>query len=199
MILTHLLERQLEKMSADRRRSCILPCVSIVGETCRFVNLGGSVFILATVSFTVFAFIFEIQKSPFLVKETSQPWYSWMLVVTLDNVVIASVDACPPSIPLIARPRVRMMKDVSVACWLLRAPRQLLLSVAPAALSTHVKQLDLFVKVVLLEESPAVLGKLCEDHGCTYHWISGQKAHLIRSGKRVDCNISNYVPFVVPG
>ena len=63
------------------------------------------------------------------------------------------------------------------------------------------KQLDLFVKVMLLEETPAVLslGKLCEDHGYTYHWISGQKPHLISNGKRIDCNISNYVPIVVPG
>ena len=31
------------------------------------------------------------------------------------------------------------------------------------------------------------------------HWISGQKPHLIRNGKRIDCKFSNYVPFVVPG
>ena len=50
-----------------------------------------------------------------------------------------------------------------------------------------VKQLDLFVKVMFLEETPAVLslGKLCEDHGYTYHWTSGQKPRLIRNGKRV--------------
>ena len=62
-------------------------------------------------------------------------------------------------------------------------------------------QLDLFVKVMLLEETPAILSwwKLCEDLGYTCHWISGQKPHLIRNGKRTDCNISNYVPFVVLG
>ena len=41
-----------------------------------------------------------------------------------------------------------------------------------------VKQVDFFfVKGMFLEETPAVLslGKLCEDHGYTYHWISGQK------------------------
>ena len=67
--------------------------------------------------------------------------------------------------------------------------------------TVYVQQLDLFVKVVLREEIPAMLslGKLCEDHGYTYHWISGQKPHLIRNGKRIDCNISNNVPFVVPG
>ena len=63
-----------------------------------------------------------------------------------------------------------------------------------------IKQLDLFVKVMLLEESPAVLalGKLCEDDEYTYHWISGQKPHLIRNRKRIDCKKFNYVPFVVP-
>ena len=54
---------------------------------------------------------------------------------------------------------------------------------------------------MLLEETPAVLclGKLSEDHGFSYHWTSGQKPHLTKKGKRIDCNKSNYVPFVVPG
>ena len=64
-----------------------------------------------------------------------------------------------------------------------------------------VKELDLFVTVMLLEETPAVLSKekLCEDHGFSYHWTSGRKPQLTKNGKRIDCNISNYVPFVVPG
>ena len=47
----------------------------------------------------------------------------------------------------------------------------------------YVKQLDLFVKVMLLEGTPAVLSlvKLCEDHGYTYHWIGGPQPHLIRN------------------
>ena len=67
--------------------------------------------------------------------------------------------------------------------------------------TVFVKHLDLFVKDMLLEESPVVLSlvKLCEDHGKTYHWTRGQKSHLIRNGKKLDCNISHYVPFVVPG
>ena len=36
-------------------------------------------------------------------------------------------------------------------------------------------------------------------HGYTYHWSSGQKPHLTKNGRRIDCNISNYLPFVVPG
>ena len=54
---------------------------------------------------------------------------------------------------------------------------------------------------MLLQETPAVLslGKLCEEHGYTYHWKSGQNLQLIKNGKRIDCNISNLVPFVVPG
>ena len=64
----------------------------------------------------------------------------------------------------------------------------------------NVKELDLFVTVMLLEETRAVLSlvKLCEDHGYTYHWTSGQKPHLTKKGNRIDCNISNCVPFVVP-
>ena len=48
-----------------------------------------------------------------------------------------------------------------------------------------VKELDLLVTVMLLEETPAVLslGKLCEDHGYTYHWTNGQKPHLTKNGK----------------
>ena len=65
----------------------------------------------------------------------------------------------------------------------------------------NVKQLDLFVKVMLLEETPAVLSlvKLCEDHGYSYHWTSGRKPQLTEKGKNIDCNTSNYVPFMVPG
>ena len=67
--------------------------------------------------------------------------------------------------------------------------------------TVFVKELDLFVTVMLLEETPAVvsLGKFCEDHGYTYHWTSGRKPHLIRNDKKIDGNISNFVPFVVPG
>ena len=53
----------------------------------------------------------------------------------------------------------------------------------------YVKELESFVTVMLLEETPAVLslGKLCEDHGNTYHWTSGLKPHLTKKSKRVDC------------
>ena len=64
----------------------------------------------------------------------------------------------------------------------------------------YVKKLDFFVTVMFHEETLAVLSlaKLCEDLGYAYHWSSGQKTHLTKNGKRIDCNISNYVPFVVP-
>ena len=59
--------------------------------------------------------------------------------------------------------------------------------------TVYVKQFDLCVKVMFLEETLAVLslGKLCEDHGYTYHWTGCQKSLLIRNGKRIDCKISN--------
>ena len=56
----------------------------------------------------------------------------------------------------------------------------------------NVKELELFVTVMLLEETPAVLslGKLCEDHGYTYHWTSGQKPRLTKKGKNIElCTI----------
>ena len=67
--------------------------------------------------------------------------------------------------------------------------------------TVYVKELDLLVTVMLLDETPAdlSLGKPCEDHGYTYHWTSGQKPHLIKKGTRIECNLSNYVPFVVHG
>ena len=65
----------------------------------------------------------------------------------------------------------------------------------------NVKELDLFVTVTLLEETPAVLslGKLCKGHGYNYHWASGQKPHLTKNGRKINCNFANCVPFVVPG
>ena len=67
--------------------------------------------------------------------------------------------------------------------------------------TVYVKEFGLLVTVVLLEETSAILSlwKLCEDHGYTYDWTSGRKPHLIRNGKRIDCIVSNFVPFVVPG
>ena len=46
--------------------------------------------------------------------------------------------------------------------------------------TVYVKELDLFVTVTLIEETPAALslGKLCVDHGFSYHWTSGQKLHI---------------------
>ena len=69
------------------------------------------------------------------------------------------------------------------------------------AATVYVRELDLFVTVMRLEDPPAVLslGKLCEDHGNTYHWTSGQKPHLTKNGKKINSNIANCVPFVVPG
>ena len=60
--------------------------------------------------------------------------------------------------------------------------------------TVYVKELDLFVTVMLLEETPAVLSlvNLCEDHGFSYHWTRGQKQHLIQKGKKIQCDIRLY-------
>ena len=64
----------------------------------------------------------------------------------------------------------------------------------------YVHDLDLFVTVQLLEETPAVLslGKLCEDHGCSYEWVSVQKPRLTKEEKTIVCKTDNFVPLVVP-
>ena len=65
----------------------------------------------------------------------------------------------------------------------------------------YVKELDIFLTVKVLEDTPAVLslGKLCDEHGYSYEWINGQKPHLIQNGIRIQCNTENFVPIVVPG
>ena len=65
----------------------------------------------------------------------------------------------------------------------------------------YVKELDIFLTMKVLENTPAVLslGKLCDENGYSYEWINGQKPHLIKNGIRIVCNTENFVPIVVPG
>ena len=67
--------------------------------------------------------------------------------------------------------------------------------------TVYVKELDLFLIMKVLEDTPAVLslGKFCGEHGYSYEWINGQKPHLIKNGIRIQCNTENFVPIVVPG
>ena len=43
--------------------------------------------------------------------------------------------------------------------------------------TVYVKELDTFLTMKVLEDTPAVfsLGKLCDEHGYSYEWINGQK------------------------
>ena len=65
----------------------------------------------------------------------------------------------------------------------------------------YVRELDIFLTMKVLENTPAVLslGKLCDENGYSYKWINGQKTHLIKDGIRIICNTENFVPIVVPG
>ena len=67
--------------------------------------------------------------------------------------------------------------------------------------TVYVKELEKFLTMKVLEDTPAVLslGKLCDEHGYSYGWIDGQKPHLIYNGIRIQCNTENFVPIVVPG
>ena len=65
----------------------------------------------------------------------------------------------------------------------------------------YVKELDIFLTLKVLENTPALLslGKLFDENGYSYEWINGQKPHLIKDGIRIPCNTENFVPVVVPG
>ena len=65
----------------------------------------------------------------------------------------------------------------------------------------YVKELDIFLTMKVLDNTPAVLslGKLCDENGYSYEWINGQKPHLIKDGIRIICNMENFVLIVVPG
>ena len=65
----------------------------------------------------------------------------------------------------------------------------------------YVKELEKFLTMKVLEDTPAVLspGKLCDEHGYSYVWINGQKPHLIKNWMRRQCNTENFVPIVVLG
>ena len=67
--------------------------------------------------------------------------------------------------------------------------------------TVYVKELDIFLTIKVLENTPAVLslGKLCDENGYSYEWINGQKPHLIKNGLRIPRNTENFVPIVVPG
>ena len=64
-----------------------------------------------------------------------------------------------------------------------------------------VKELDLFLTMKVLDNTPTVLslGKLCDENGYSSEWINGQKTHLIQDGIRIICNTENFVPIVIPG
>ena len=67
--------------------------------------------------------------------------------------------------------------------------------------TVYVKELDIFLTMKVLENTPAVLSlkKLCDENGNSYEWINGQKPHLIKNGIRMQCNTENFVPIVVLG
>ena len=66
--------------------------------------------------------------------------------------------------------------------------------------TVYVKELDTFLTMKVVEDTPAVLslGKLCGEHGYSYEWTNGQKPHLIKTGFGYSAT-QNFVPIVVPG
>ena len=67
--------------------------------------------------------------------------------------------------------------------------------------TVYVKELDIFLTMKVLENTPAVLslGKLCDENGYSYEWINGQKPQIMKNGIRIPCITQNFVLIVVPG
>ena len=65
----------------------------------------------------------------------------------------------------------------------------------------YVKEWVIYLTMKVLEDTPAVssLGKLCDEHGYSYDWITSQQPHLIKNGIRIQCNTESFVPIVVLG
>ena len=65
--------------------------------------------------------------------------------------------------------------------------------------TVNVKELDIFLTMKVLEDTPAVLslGKLFDEHGYSYEWITGEKPTFHYNGIRIQCNTENFVPIVV--
>ena len=65
----------------------------------------------------------------------------------------------------------------------------------------YVREFEKLLTMIVLEDTPAVLslGKLGDEHGYSYEWITGQKPHLIKNGIRIQCNTENFVLIVVLG
>ena len=61
--------------------------------------------------------------------------------------------------------------------------------------TVFVRELDLFVTVKLLENTPAVLslGKTLRRIWVQLPLTSGQKPHIIKNGKKIHCETSNHV------
>ena len=64
-----------------------------------------------------------------------------------------------------------------------------------------VHDLDLFVTVQLLDETPAVLllHTFCSEHGCSCDWKIGETPRLTKNGKTNSCFMDYFVLLVVPG
>ena len=58
----------------------------------------------------------------------------------------------------------------------------------------YAHDLNLFVTVQFLEETPAFLslGKLCEDHGYSYEWVSGQKPRVTKEENTIADKTHNF-------
>ena len=58
--------------------------------------------------------------------------------------------------------------------------------------TVYVKELDIFLTMKVLENTPAVLSECFAMKTYSYEWINGQKPHLIKNGIRIQCNTETW-------
>ena len=62
----------------------------------------------------------------------------------------------------------------------------------------HIKERGAYLWIHLVKDSPSVLlmGRLCNELGCSYSWPSEETPRLSKGKIVIECSIDNFVPVV---
>ena len=115
--------------------------------------------------------IFHLRKENLL--STPERQCAWSAKMDLSDAEMDTLTKlCSPTIVLTANGEVQTHEEATV----------------------YVKELDIFLTMKVLDNTPAVLllGKLCDENGYSYKWINGREPHLIKDATE------NFVPIVFP-
>ena len=68
--------------------------------------------------------------------------------------------------------------------------------VSDAQAKVYIKERGAYLWIHLVKDSPSVLlmGRLCNELGCSYSWPSEETPRLSKGEKVIECSIDNFVP-----